>query len=361
MNLHARIAVAGLALAAFGAVAGAHSLPRERLTLGRLADDCDVVAVGRVDRVAGRTATFVVEELLKGEPATELLVPIAPDVPFTLGERIVLFLRVGEDGRLLAPETVFEKLVLDGKTPAHVLVEAVRRRLPRLGGPPASTAALFADLECRDERIRDDAALEILAHVSLEAGEPEHLALGRAIRARATPELLAIAGRLGGESLLAPVLEAARAATDPRMSEAAGRALAAIGAAIEPLVEDLAPPDSGQAIRSARALGAMGTDASARALGERLGDERRDVRLAALDGLARSRRAEVVASALERVVEARDHDEAARAAAILARAGAGASLARVAASGDAETRALVARLRADPVRASREVLDDSRW
>jgi hypothetical protein len=340
----------------------ASQVDRAAVTLGRLADTADVIVVGRVEGVDEVQVRLVVEEEIKGRVGESCVVPAGP-LGFVVGQRVALFLNRDREGGLAAPRTPWVRLLLSEHDPAHTraLLDALRGRLPRVGGDPkVARRALFSQLEAKHTRLREDASLDLVAYRELSATPKELDHLARALASHATPALLLLAERLRARRLLEPVLATARAAKGEAMRLAAARALAAIDrvAGLAALGQDL---ESSSAATASSALACLACLPGAEVegiLAQHLSDRRAEVRLAAIRGLAA--RGKVEEPTLE-AVEARVWQSAGRerrlAMAALAQLRAGRALARIGAEhGEEAIRRLALELRRDPVRAPRRIL-----
>lgn len=354
--------VALVAAPAFGS-----QVDRAQVTLGRLVDDTEsalLVRVRAVD-VDARAVDLAVEATIDGPEVGEALrLVLAPDVFHDLapreGLRLALLLSLAADGRPLAPATVWQAVRLADDAAAEVVTVAVRSRVPTIGGDPgALERALFSQLEARVERVREDAALDLLAFRALAPAPGDVGALGRALERGPSPALVELAARLRDAALVRPLLGAARSrAVDAGTRAAAAAALAALdpGTATEVFTADADAADADRATLAIEALGALPL-ASARARVTRaLDDPRAVVRAAALRALGERPSAEAIAR-LEGLAWEGGAPDARRALAALARAGAGRSLAMVEAEhADPALRALAGALRRDPVLLAEEVL-----
>ncbi len=352
-----------LLLVACALPAFAGQVDRAKVTLGALVDECDRVVLARVESVREASVTLAVLETVKGGAVARLNVP-AGDVTWKEGERALVLVRTDANGEPLALGSSYQKIDAATDAAAAELVRAAKSRLPRLEGDDAQTRGeLFKGLESPNPRLREDAAIELGAHRELAPTDAERAILGRTLLEReANPDLLELARRLASPGLLAPVLGAARGAKDDATCAAAARALDAIDkdSAIRSLGEDLSGRDEARSTQAARVLAGIAGEEAAKLLAARLDDGRLAVRKAALRGLADADCAAKVAAKLARVLEQpQSPEEAELAAAALARAGAGAELAKAekAERMPEKLRALVKELRADPISGSRRVLD----
>jgi hypothetical protein len=361
----ARLPLASLGLFALVAPALASQVDRAQVTLGRLVDDTEsalIVRVSGVD-VEARAVDLVVAAVIDGPEVGETLrLVLAPDVLHDLapreGQRFALLLSLGQDRRPVAPATVWQAVRLADDAAVEVVTAAVRSRVPTIDGDPtALERALFAQLESRVDRVREDAALDLLAFRALAPAPGDVGVLGRALERAPSPELIALAARLGEPALVSPLLAVARSRTaDAGARAGAAAALAALDpeTALEVFTADVDAADVGRAALAVEALGAL-PGASSRVT-QALDDPRPAVRVAALRALGERPSAEAIAR-LE--VMAWEGPDARRALAALARAGAGRSLAVLEREhGDAALRELAGALRRDPVYLADEVLRD---
>lgn len=361
-----------LVTALFAAAPAAASLvDREAVTLGRLVDDLDLALVVRVDAARGDALDLAVLERLRGPAVPDALRlvlshEVACDLAARPGERLALFLALGPDGRAEAPVTVWQAVRLPDDAAAALVRDAVRSRAPTIGGDPrALERALFRQVEADGagpaaERVRADAALDLLAFSALAPGPAEVGALARALERAPSVDLARLAARAGDAALVAPLLRATRApgpAADVR--RAAAEALAALDpdAAAEALAGDVDAADPARATIAVEGLGALRDLRAARRLTLALDDPRPAVRRAALRALGDRPDAEALAR-LEALARDGADDDARGALAALARAGAGQALRRLEADlPDPARRALAGALRRDPVSLSDQILD----
>ncbi|MCO5166326.1 MAG: hypothetical protein M9894_08180 [Planctomycetes bacterium] len=256
--------------------AGASLVDRDAVTLGRLVDDLDLALVVRVDDARGDALGLTVLERLRG-PATpdalrlDLSHEVACDLRARAGERLLLLLALGRDG-VEAPVSVWQAVRLPDDGALALIKEAVASRAPTIGGDPrALERALFRQLEAPGaacpaaERVRADAALDLLAFQALSPGAGEVGALGRALDGGPTPDLARLAARVDDPALVAPLLRAARAPAAPVAARrAAAEALAALdpGAAAEALAADVDAPDAARAAVAVEGWGSSAPSAA---------------------------------------------------------------------------------------------------
>lgn len=341
----------------------AGQVDRAKVTLGALVDEADRVVLARVEATSETSVTLAVLETVKGGSVARLTLPRDGEVAWKEGERVLVSVRLDASGEPLALGSVFEKIDATAEATATELVRAARERLPRLDEETgALRLELYRELDSAIARLREDAALELSAHRELAANDDERAYVGRALTTRgATPELLEVVRRLAPKALLEPTLKAARAAEDDATRAAAARALDAIDrtAALRALGDDLAGKNDARSLQAARLLGSVSGEEAALLLARRLDDGRPAIRTAALKALGGSEGARSVTEQLEGVMrQPQTPEEGELAAAVLARSGGGAALARAEANEATpeRLRELVMKLRAEPVAASGVIL-----
>lgn len=363
-----RFALLSFLVLGAAAPALATQVDRAGVTLGRLVDDLDLALVVRVQAVEERSdgdqVTLDVLEVLRGPaPATPLRLALSHEVAHDLrarpGERLVVFLALDARGRVLAPVTVWQAVRVDDDAALELVAAAIASRAPTIGGDPrALERALFEQLEAAHDRVRDDAALDLLAFRQLSPEPASVGALERALERAPTPWLGLLAQRVRAPELVPSLLVAVRAARADAARQAAAEALEAIDpeAAAEALAADVDAPDVRTATVAVAGLGALTAPRARARLALALDDARPPVRTAALRALGERATPDALAR-LARMAWDGPEPEARGALAALARAGDGGTLERVEAERpDPERRALAAALRADPVTLAAQVL-----
>ncbi len=355
---------AGLTLAILtSAPAQASLVDRAQVTLGALAQR-DLACVVEVRALKEGVAFTEVQSSLKGAKK-HLELRLGAHVSLTLGERALVFVRLDEAGRPLPLLTPWALVRLQDEAQEALVLAALRTRLPsEEGDAQPQIGALFAQLSSPLERLRVDAAYDLLRLPTLEPAASERAALLAAFQAGPPSEaLLDLARRLPSPELTGPVLNAIGSG-DPYVQQAACQALGVIdvGAALLAFAPGLEAGRE-EACAAAKILGDVGGAPVARRLAEALADSRPEVRAALMRALSECRGARALKAGqatLSVLAEEAPWEEARLALATLARLSAGQALAELQRNHpDAERRYLAKRLRADPVTLARRILRET--
>ncbi|MEZ0227478.1 MAG: HEAT repeat domain-containing protein, partial [Planctomycetota bacterium] len=338
----------------------AETVAREQVTLGRLADASNRVVLAKVSDAPAGKVRLDVEEAVKG--AKTSFDASTPSDRTCCGETHV---KAGDRGLFfVSPSGDFHFIAAASDADAQALVAAARTRLVTVGGAKDGLRKdLLAQLASSNRRVREDAALDLVAIKDLVTDGASRTAVANALAAAVkagepATTLLGLAVKTPSPAALEPAMQAALSAKDDATFDAAAKAVRAVEDGAVTVTPRLLEALQGeQAPTAARFLGRLGGEGVVPALAKALSSDKAELRRAAIDGLSRvPADGGSAAEALDSVLRApRNAEETRLVLAALATLPEGARLLANAAktNPDGATRRLAHRLTLDPAQTAR--------